>query len=209
MQVLRTPVTAVKTEGRKVRAVLRAIAVMGLAACVPTALTGCGLISPSAPAADPRPSGRYEAVLPPSTVVAGVCLDGTRSTIPTFAKSERSILARTVRTWVPLDVAGVTEREPVPGLHLVIRRVGTRSYSTVSSQLVVRVTAVPGLRPRPQPTTDSFVSDHRAWRAARKLVEAAHRRAVAQARAAARAVRHAARFHRGPIGGRWVHDGTG
>lgn len=162
----------------------------GAALC---AAAGCGLIDPPPPPVtdSTTPAPTYSPTQPAPTVNAGVCLDPTLSTLPTFSESIRELVAKTVAGWEPPAPPPTTTSavDPRPGLNLTIRTVGTNSYGSQIPYLSVTLPPVPGLSARPDVTDPNFPSLNPVWQMARDQVIQQAQAAGQQAQQRAAAIR--------------------
>ena len=168
---------------------------IGLLGATPL-LAGCGgsLIDPSPPSQSTSVSlsaGAYSAAVPAPVNEIGVCIDPTLSTVPGFSGGALELVRSVVAGWAapspPTSVSAAIP--PQPGLALEIRQVGTNSYATTNPYTIVRIVAVPGLRARPDATSDAFLAEDPVWRRAAGLVRSQATEARRQAVAGAAQVR--------------------
>lgn len=154
-------------------------------------LTGCGggLIDPSPPASGitvGSSAGAYTATVPAPVDGIGVCIDPTLSSVPGFSRSALRLVRGIVGTWASPPPHNLSAGAPFqPGLNLEIRQVATNSYATTNPYTMVQIVGVPGLKPRPGPTSDGFLADDPAWQHAAARVTAKAVAARRQARAGA------------------------
>lgn len=164
------------------------------AVAVALSVAGCGssLLSPSAAptrTVDPTPHA-YEPTISPVVRVDGACIDATLSTIPSFGRTARSLLASVVGAWARQADAAAPNQSiaPSPGLDLDVRQVYTNSYSTQEPEASIQIVGVPGLRPEPATTSTGYLTDDPIWLAARTAVTQAAAEARLEAATGGRTV---------------------
>ena len=151
-------------------------------------IEGCGggLLNPSPPAqstpAGNNSAGTYSPTVGAPLDVVGVCIDPTLSTVPGFSRGALGLVRGIVGGWSVVPPSSVSEgTPPQPGLSLEIRQVSTNSYSTMNPYTMVQIVGVPGLKPRPDATSDGFLTQDAVWQRAAATVAARAAKARRQA----------------------------